>query len=411
MKITKRQIRKIVQEAILKEEPSDYYRDYRAGSISYEEYQQMVRDYERRTGGGSSGRSSYRRKTSYVGADANADKIGAIEAALAKKPNNFLQSILDQLKSGRGLSGKQKGIVRKILKKTDPSAVVLFEAVLVEGNHAVQYAIGYEDARDGLPQNSDDPWYSAGFADYFEGIHDQYEALHQDGITTPPAKAGPMLDERKLRKKIRKLALKEMYHQLYNAGTGKKKSYHQVSDSTKSMAMAAKRKFAKDYPGVKVGIDSREGWLMVNGKKAVNISSSSGRPMQIEDMIDQMKQSYLGHSMNEAVLYVTRGPWGTTVADSPDVHNDPKAKVITIGDMVLALTQAGEYDIFIGPNPEDDEAALNNLMSKHEEGVQGGMQEWDSQVFEDYYDVDVERVIANYATLMNHEIEDVPYED
>ena len=83
MKVTKRQLRKIVQEAILKEEPSDYYKDYRSGSISYEEYQQMVRDYERRTGGGSSGRSSYRRKTSYVGADANADKIGAIEAALA----------------------------------------------------------------------------------------------------------------------------------------------------------------------------------------------------------------------------------------------------------------------------------------------------------------------------------------
>ena len=153
MKVTKRQLKKIVQEAILKEEPSDYYRDYRSGSISYEEYQQMVRDYERRTGGGSSGRSSYRRKTSYVGADANADKIGAIEAALAKKPNNFLQSILDQLKAGRGLSSKQKGIVRKILQKTDPSAVVLFESVLVEGNHAVDYALGYEDARDGFHES------------------------------------------------------------------------------------------------------------------------------------------------------------------------------------------------------------------------------------------------------------------
>ena len=288
MKVTKRQLKKIVQEAILKEEPSDYYRDYRSGSISYEEYQQMVRDYERRTGGGSSGRSSYRRKTSYVGADANADKIGAIEAALAKKPNNFLQSILDQLKAGRGLSSKQKGIVRKILQKTDPSAVVLFESVLVEGNHAVDYALGYEDARDGFPQDSKDPWYVAGYEDYFAGVHDQYAALEADGITNPPAKAGPMSEERKLRKKIRKLALKEMYHQLYNAGTGQKKSYHQVSDATKSMAQAAKRKFAKDYPEVKVGIDSREGWLTVNGKKAVNISSASGRPMQIEDMVDQM---------------------------------------------------------------------------------------------------------------------------
>lgn len=213
------------------------------------------------------------------------------------------------------------------------------------------------------------------------------------------------------RRQIRKILLKEMYHQMHNAGSGKKKSYHQVSDGTKSMAQAAKRRFAKDYPEVKVGIDSREGWLMVNGKKAVNISSASGRPMQIEDMIDRMKQSYLGHSMNEGALYVTRGPYGTTISDSPDVHNDPKAKDISVGDMVLALTQAGEYDIFIGPSPEDDEAALNNLMSQHKKGVQGGMQNWDSQVFEDYYDVDVERVISNYATLMNHTVEDVPYED
>ena len=130
-------------------------------------------------------------------------------------------------------------------------------------------------------------------------------------------------------------------------------------------------------------------------------------------IIKRQLRRIIKESMNirEGVLYVTRGPYGTTVADSPDVHNDPKAKVITVGNMVLALTQAGEYDIFIGPNLEDDEAALNNLMSKHEEGVQGGMQNWDTHVFEDYYDVDVERVIANYATLMNHTIEDVPYED
>ena len=58
--------------------------------------------------------------------------------------------------------------------------------LLFEGNHAVDYAIGYEDARDGLPQNSDNPWYVAGYADFLEGIHAQYEALRQDGITTPP---------------------------------------------------------------------------------------------------------------------------------------------------------------------------------------------------------------------------------
>ena len=44
------------------------------------------------------------------------------------KANNFLQSILDQLKQGRTLSTKQKSIVRKILAKVSPESVALFEA-------------------------------------------------------------------------------------------------------------------------------------------------------------------------------------------------------------------------------------------------------------------------------------------
>ena len=52
--------------------------------------------------------------------------------------------------------------------------------------------------------------------------------------------------------------------------------------------------FSKDYPGVKVGINTREGWITVNGKKAVNMSQASGSPMQVEDVIDKMKQSHLG---------------------------------------------------------------------------------------------------------------------
>jgi hypothetical protein len=75
----------------------------------------------------------------------------------------------------------------------------------------------------------------------------------------------------------------------------KQRSYHQISPMMKSMANAAKRMFAKDYPEINVKIDGRQGWIIVNGKKAVNISSADGQPMQIENMIDQMKQAYLGH--------------------------------------------------------------------------------------------------------------------
>ena len=62
-------------------------------------------------------RKPSQRKTTYVGADANAEKIVALESAIAAKPNNFLSSLLSQLKKGRGLSEKQKSIARKILMK------------------------------------------------------------------------------------------------------------------------------------------------------------------------------------------------------------------------------------------------------------------------------------------------------
>ncbi len=73
-------------------------------------------------------RTSSGRKTTYVGADTNAEQIAAVEDALASKPNNFLQSVLGQLQQGRGLSSKQKAVVRKILAKIDPDSASLFES-------------------------------------------------------------------------------------------------------------------------------------------------------------------------------------------------------------------------------------------------------------------------------------------
>jgi hypothetical protein len=75
-------------------------------------------------------------------------------------------------------------------------------------------------------------------------------------------------------------------------------AYNSISPRSKSLANAAKRQFAKDYPDVQVGIDGREGWITVNGKKAVNMSQASGSPLSMDDIIDQMKQAYLGHPMS-----------------------------------------------------------------------------------------------------------------
>ena len=108
-------------------------------------------------------------------------------------------------------------------------------------------------------------------------------------------------------------------------------------------------------------------------------------------------------TLSEGALMVTRGPYGMSVEDD-------SGEYITIGDMVLALLAAGDDDIFQAPQGIDPKA-LQKLNQKHAEKVQGGMQRWDSEVFEEYYNVDNDRVVRLYAKLMNHTIREVPYED
>ena len=47
----------------------------------------------------------------------------------------------------------------------------------------------------------------------------------------------------------------------------------------------------KLHPDAKVGIDGREGWITVNGKKAINMSQASGSPMTDEEMIQKMEET------------------------------------------------------------------------------------------------------------------------
>lgn len=131
MKITISELKKIISETtLLNEEPADYYRDYKAGTITYEQYKSLVRRYEQRFGSERDYRPRRPRKTTYVGAGANAAKVKAVEDAIAIKPNNFLDSVLRQLKGGRGLSSKQNAIVRKILGRSPYNA----DATLFEGS-------------------------------------------------------------------------------------------------------------------------------------------------------------------------------------------------------------------------------------------------------------------------------------
>ena len=139
MKVTKKQLRKVVQEAYKLLEYEQYVDE--DGNVYDDEgnVSRRGKSFGRRYGGDTYGlnspwsgrsRSSSSRKTSHVGVDANEQQIAAIEAVLELKPNNFLTSILSQLKKGRGLSDKQKKIVRSIIKKA------VSGADMVGGNEA-----------------------------------------------------------------------------------------------------------------------------------------------------------------------------------------------------------------------------------------------------------------------------------
>ena len=107
--------------------------------------------------------------------------------------------------------------------------------------------------------------------------------------------------------------------------------------------------------------------------------------------------------MSEGVLYVGRHDFGMSIEDDGGNY-------ITIGEMVLDLIDSGDTDIFRAAQGVDP-AALQKLQQKHAEGVQGGMQRWDSDVFEDYYNVDNDRVIRLYARLKGHRIQEESDED
>ena len=50
-------------------------------------------------------------------------------------------------------------------------------------------------------------------------------------------------------------------------------------------------------------------------------------------------------------------------------------------------------------------------MAAHNKGVQGGMQRWDSDVFEDYYSLDMDKMIDKYAAANGLHVEHIPMGD
>lgn len=102
------------------------------------------------------------------------------------------------------------------------------------------------------------------------------------------------------------------------------------------------------------------------------------------------------------ILYVSRSPYGWFAETDDDTG-------VSTGDMVLTLLAKDLNEpIFKGSNQagENDDDLLN-LIQKHNQGVQGGMQRWDNDVFEDYYNVDTELVLKSYAEDQGFKIKEI----
>ena len=108
-------------------------------------------------------------------------------------------------------------------------------------------------------------------------------------------------------------------------------------------------------------------------------------------------------SIKEGTLWVEKTPYGISVEDDNDEY-------VATGHMVKTLLDAGDDDIFQTSQGVDPES-LEKMMAQHEKGVQGGLERWDPDVFSDYYNVDLDRVVRLYARRMNLSIKEVGNDD
>jgi len=193
MKITKRQLRRIIRE-----EKEQLLREYElhvdADGNVYDDEGNVERrgaTFGRKYGGETYLGTSppWHRRTGPAPTQGSAlDKQKkAIEKFLTSKPNNFLQSILSQINAGKRLSSKQTDIMKKILVKSDPTAADLFESV----NLAKKETASLQEQRDPSPGYDHDPYSDPAQQGQSEVEHMQYEEykawVKEVGHVTPAA--------------------------------------------------------------------------------------------------------------------------------------------------------------------------------------------------------------------------------
>ena len=107
--------------------------------------------------------------------------------------------------------------------------------------------------------------------------------------------------------------------------------------------------------------------------------------------------------IKEAIIYSQpMGYGGLNVTDEAGEY-------LSIGQMIGDLIDAGDTDIFNAPQGVDT-VAMDRMLAQDGAKVQGGMENWDSDVFSEYYNVDLSRVVRLWARLNNHRVEELEME-
>jgi len=105
--------------------------------------------------------------------------------------------------------------------------------------------------------------------------------------------------------------------------------------------------------------------------------------------------------ISEGVLTVQQVPYGGTSVELDGEY-------VSVGEMIRALLDGGDDDIFYAPQGVSPES-LEKLLKQDKENVQGPLEGWDASVFSDYYNVDIDRVVRLYARMGNHSVEEKEY--
>ena len=118
----------------------------------------------------------------------------------------------------------------------------------------------------------------------------------------------------------------------------------------------------------------------------------------------QLRRHIREELLQEGTLFVTHGDYGY-IGIKDDQGND-----YTLGEIVADLLDAGATDEIFMVKGDRMADSLMRIQKSRADKVQGGIERWDSDVFDGYYDIDRDRAVEVWAVLNGHKVEVVEEE-